>query len=128
MTIRFETFAPARDAKVTKNHSKMLLGSILRNADIASHWRASQNKDALLLKKFVGADGVPAEPDATLPEDFVWNDFGIVMRSEGNFMAGENPDILIGFNSSVSDAGGGKVSRNPGDTSVSQAATWRVAA
>ncbi len=63
---------------------------------------------AALLKKYVGADGVSADPNATLPEQFVWDDFGIILRSQGTFIADDDPDIIIGFNDSVNHAGSGE--------------------
>ncbi|SCC81400.1 hypothetical protein [Saliniramus fredricksonii] len=63
---------------------------------------------AALFKKYVGADGVSADPNATLPEQFVWDDFGIILRSQGSFIADDDPDIIIGFNDSVNHAGSGE--------------------
>lgn len=67
------------------------------------------NALAFDFKRFLGADGIPVNPNASLPSKLVWNEqFGLVLRNEGSFSGTANPDIIVGFRTALVAAGAGE--------------------
>jgi Ca2+-binding RTX toxin-like protein len=67
------------------------------------------NALAFDFKRFLGADGIPVNPTASLPSKLVWNEqFGLVLRNEGSFFGTANPDIIVGFRTALVAAGAGE--------------------
>ncbi len=66
--------------------SNSLLGGVSKDAGVQDEFA-----------KFVGAHDVPVNTQASLPQHIIWDNFNIVLRTDGTFISDRTSHILIGY-------------------------------